>query len=148
VNKGIIGNNSQMPEQPRQTFVPQEKRLPETYASTKMSKAYVGLRGQVPQFQNQLGGQQPNNQFQNQPATFRQPFSRTQSMTPTPFPQKKSPKEKINDIIQTSAKVYKKTIDRVNPEEFENEDDMTNYIATELVKNLRSSDNKHLRKYL
>jgi hypothetical protein len=139
VKKGVIADvTGQQQQQPQPKYTPIQPPKP------MVSKAYAGLRGQAqpqyqqPQYQQPQYQPQPQYQQECQPQYYQQ----------QPQKVKLPPEQKINNIIKSSAKAYKNTIQKVDPEQFDNEDELTNYIAEELVKSLKSSGNKHLQKYL
>lgn len=129
VKKGVIqdqtGGQLQPPsnminKQPMQVQQPiAPKRIQPQFIAPQVSRAYAGLRGQ----------------------------SQTQ---PIPIPQKPKmpPQQKIQNIIQASSAAYKKTMDSVDQNQFDDEDELTQYIQQELINNLKATGNKHLGKYL
>lgn len=130
VKKGIIQDQSGL--QPPQYLAPttkQQIQVPIPVPKAQISRAYTGLRGQLPINQQVQYTAQPM-QMQKKP--------------------KMPPQQKINNIIKSATMAYKKTLENVNHQDFEmeSEDELTQYIQQELINNLKSSGNKHINKYL
>lgn len=83
------------------------------------------------------------------PPQISRAYSGLRGQTPAPVvKQKLPPQQKISNLIKSSAAAYKKTMESADQQQFETEDELTQYIEHELLNNLRATGNKHLNKYL
>lgn len=131
VRRGVIDDGASSQYAP----IKQPKYAPIKQPQPMISRAYSGLRNQIPQYQQQ--SQPVKNQFSG--LRGHQPVQQKVKLTP---------QEKIKNVISSSVKAYKNTLETVDPEEFDDDDELESYLTQELVKNLKSSGNKHLNKYL
>ncbi len=128
--KGLIKDDSE-----------DEFELEET---TPKSKAYNGLAKQV---------QQQNSGLSREQMELLELLKQQQAQkTQLPKPKvggtkiKKPPQQKVNDVLDNAVKSYYKTIQQV-PEGLD-EEQIENFIKLELVKQLKSTNNKYINKYL
>lgn len=130
VNKGLIEDVTGQVQQP-QVRQPPVRQPPVKQPS--ISKAYNNLR--PPQVQQYGGQPQYGNTFQ-------------QMQVQQPQKIKKTPQQKINNIINESVRTYSNVMNSVDPQDFNDDNEFQQYIAEQLKAHLKQSGNKHLNKYL
>lgn len=152
VKKGIIsdeGGSYQMTQKPIKQVA--SRAIPIPRQTPQISRAYQGLRSVQnqedlydSQYEQISRAQSQPIPKQKTPIGFKKPPMPTNTVQ---VDKMKKGEQKIQNLLKSGIGAYKKTIESVNPDEFEN-DELTDYITHELIKNLKTSGNKHLHKYL